>query len=147
MALYGLDVAGNAAAAGAPYATFHTGSVPVRITFISAFTSAATATSVGLYRPNNTPVASTSVLGVSYDGAAGVPAATASIDTAWTTSPTIGTNNALLAAVLPAAIGAGMMWALEPDGRIYVPASTYLVLWNFGSGAGAVPRISIRWIE
>jgi len=53
-----------AAATGATYATLHTGAnIRARIREIGMFVNAATASSVGLIRPSNTPVASTSVLG------------------------------------------------------------------------------------
>lgn len=79
-----------AAAAGAPYCTLHTGgSLRAKIREIGISTNAATVSSVGLVRPTNTPVASTSLLGQGEDP--GDPASTVNIDTAWSTAPTVGT--------------------------------------------------------
>lgn len=67
-----------AAATGAAYCTLHTGSgIRCRIQEIGIFVNAATASSVGLIRPSNTPVATTSQLGAAEDPAD--PASTVNI--------------------------------------------------------------------
>jgi hypothetical protein len=135
-----------AAASGAPYLTFHTGSLSrARIQELAIFVNAATASSVGLIRPANTPVATTSTLGQPDDPNEPVP--TSSVDTAWSTAPTITGNVFLRRIVIPATIGQGVIWTW-PDGKeLIVNVSSYLVLWNFGASAGSILSGYVRWIE
>lgn len=141
-----LGIRGIAAAAGAAYATVHTGSAQrARIREIGFFVSAATLTPVGLGRPANTPVATTSVLGLVVDPA-DPTASTINIDTAWSTAPTAPTNF-LRRAQVPATAGAGLIWSWPADQPLVIPASAWLVFWNFSASAGAAPDIYVVYEE
>ena len=90
-----------AAASGATIATLHTGAnLRCYITEIGLGISAGTQTQVGIIRPNNTPVASTSQLGQALDPQSA--ASTVNLDSAWSTAPTIGSNVYLRRFQLPA---------------------------------------------
>lgn len=144
MARYTAAVTTPAAAAGAAFATFHTVATDrPRIVEIGAFCNAATAASLQLIRPNNTPVASTSVVGQPEDPSD--PAATCLVDTAWSTAPTIGSNVPLRRAVMPATIGAGVIWVFQNG--LFVPISSWLVLWNYGASAGPALSVYMIWDE
>jgi hypothetical protein len=134
-----------AAASGAAYCTFHTGASRVaRIRELGLSVNAATASSFGLIRPSNTPVASTSVLVLPEDPTD--PAGTVNVDTAWSTAPTIGTVF-LRKFTVPAVIGNGVIWTWNPGEELIINLSAYLVLWNFGAGAGSVLNGYIKLIE
>lgn len=145
MAIYTLGFSSVAAASGTAYATIHTGaSYRARLLEIGLACNAATASSVGLIRPSNTPVATTSQLGQAEDPADG--AATVNVDTAWSTAPTIGTLF-LRKFTLPATIGAGVIWSFPADKPLVIPVSGWLVLWNFGASAGSVLNGYAKWQE
>ena len=144
MARYSCAVTTPAAATGAAFATFHsTASDKPRIVEIGFFNNAATASSVQLIRPANTPVASTSVLGQAEEVAD--PAGTCNIDTAWSTAPTISTNVPLRRVVLPATAGAGVIWTF-PQG-LTIPISGWIVLWNYGGSTASALSLYIVWDE
>lgn len=144
-AIYTQGFSTVAAASGAPYCTFHTGSARVaRIRELGLAVNAATASSFGLIRPANTPVASTSVLVLPEDPTD--PAGTVNVDTAWSTVPTIGTVF-LRKFTVPAVIGNGVIWTWNPGEELIINLSSYLVLWNFGAGAGSVLNGYIKLIE
>lgn len=135
-----------AAASGAPYATIHTGAnLVAAIREMGIFLNAATASSVELIRPNNSPTASTSVLGQAQDTAQA--ASSVNLDTAWSTAPTIGSNVPLRKVLLPGTIGSGVIWTWPSGAGLIVPVSSYLVLWNFGAGAGSVLNFYVVWEE
>lgn len=140
MGKYSGSVATPAAAAGAAYMTIGAAaSTRTRILEIGIFVNAATASSVGLFRPTNTPVATTTVVTVPDDpaDAAGVTL----LGTAWSTAPTVGTV-ALRRAVMPAAIGAGIIWQFE--NLICGPLGTgALVLWNYSGATASVLQVYI----
>ena len=145
MPWYSVGQATVAAATGAAYATIHTGSsYKARIVEIGLACNAATASSVGLIRASNTPVASTSVLGQAEDPSD--PASTVNFDTAWSTAPTIGSNY-LRRFGLPATIGAGIIWTWSPDKPLVLPVSSWLVLWNFGASTASVLQAYVKWLE
>jgi hypothetical protein len=133
------SVATPAAAAGAAYMTIWApASTRSRLLEIGLFNNAATASSIGIYRPTNTPVATTTVVPVPADPSDGVGVTL--LGTAWSTAPTIGTNVAIRRAVLPAAIGAGIIWQF-PNMVFGVAGTGALVIWNFGAGAGSVLNV------
>jgi hypothetical protein len=143
--IYTVGVRTPAAAAGATYATIHNAATDVLyIREIGLFLSAATATSCGLIRASNTPVASTSAVGQAMDTAR--PAGTGNVDTAWSTAPTIGSIY-LRRITLPATIGAGIIWTFPPDMPLILNASQWVVLWNFGGSAGAACDVYVTWDE
>lgn len=144
-AFYEAGVTGVAAAAGAAYATIHTGAnAKAAIREIGIFLSSATASSIGLIRASNTPVATTSQLGQAQDSVQ--PASTVNIDTAWSTAPTVG-SIFLRKAGLPATIGSGIIWTWPNGSGLVIPTSAWLVIWNFGGSAGATPVVYVVWEE
>lgn len=136
MSRYGVELATVAPAAGAPYATIAAGTKRVELRELGLFCNAATASSVRLLRPANTPVATTSTLCQPHDPA-NTLASTTNIGTAWSTVPTISTNIGTRRITLPAQIGAGVIWTFY-DSPLVIPPSGWLVLWNFGAAAGSV---------
>lgn len=140
------SVKGVAATTGTTVATIHTGAnLTASIREIGIFMTAGTASSFGLIRPNNSPTASTSVLGQAQDPAQG--ASTVNLDTAWSTAPTIGSNVYLRQVELPASIGGGVIWTWPNGAGLIVAVSSYLVIWNFGSGTNGAPVIYVVWEE
>lgn len=145
MPVYSVGAATVAPLTGAPYATMHTGaSYKARITEIGIACNAATASSVGLIRPSNTPVATTSLLGQAEDTTD--PASTVNFDTAWSTVPTIGTNY-LRRFGLPATVGAGLIWTWPADKPLVLAVSSWLVFWNFGGSTASVLQAYVKWVE
>lgn len=142
---YEVGVTTPAAASAAAYATLHTGAnLNCAIREVGVFVTAATSSSIGLIRASNTPVATTSTLGQAQDTV--VAASTVNVDTAWSTAPTIGSNY-LRKAVLPATIGAGIIWTWPNGDGLVVPVSAWLVLWNFGAAAGSACTAYIVYEE
>ncbi len=142
---YEVGVQSVAAASAAAYCTIRgaTGQ-RVRIREIGISLNAATASSIGLGRPANTPVATTSVLLQNKD-----PADAASItnfDTAWSTAPTVPAQF-LRRIVLPATAGAGWIWTFPDDEPLILDktagSNQWVVLWNFGAGAGSVLNVYV----
>lgn len=147
MPVYSTGFTSVAAAAGAPYFTFHTGSGRrAFIRQVSYFCEGALAAPIGLVFPNNTPVATTSTTPQPNDPADA--AATCSADTAWSTVPTIaGTPEWLRQYWLGPAVGAGVIEPLARDEMIVVPKSSYLVWWNFSGFPGPQLAVSIVYEE
>lgn len=116
-----------------------TSSKDIRVWEIGVFASTAVALSVGLIRSLTLGATFTTITPVADDTSAG--AATALVDTAITTQPTITANTYLRKVVLPATIGAGIIWSF-PMGLI-VPTSAGMLLWNFGAGTG--PAVEGYW--
>ncbi len=145
MGSYAQGFASVAAAAGAAYATIHTAAgARARIREIGLFCNAATASSVQLVRAA-TGTASTSVLGQAEDPADA--ASVTNIDTAWSVAPTISTNVPLRRVVIPAVIGAGVIWTWPIERPLVIAVSSMLVIWNFGAGAGSVLNGYAVWEE
>lgn len=111
----------------------------IRVWEVGAFCSTAVALSVGLIRSLTLGATFTTVTPVADDTSSG--AAQTLCDTAITTQPTITANTYLRKAVLPATIGAGIIWTF-PTGLV-VPTSAGLLLWNFGAGTG--PAVEGYW--
>ncbi len=145
MGAYSVSFTGIGAVSGAPLATLHTGSNPIKLMKFGLFNTTSLATSFGLFRPNNTPVATTSILGQALASTA--PASTTSVDTTWSTAPTIGANVALTGIILPGTIAAGFVDVWRPDRPLEVAANSWLVVWNFSASTVAVPRIMFEWDE
>ena len=111
----------------------------IRVWEVGCFCSTAVALSVGLIRSLTVGATFTTVTPVADDTSAG--AAGTLVDTAITTQPTITANTYLRKAVLPATIGAGVIWTF-PQGLV-VPVSSGLLLWNFGGSTG--PAVEGYW--
>jgi hypothetical protein len=135
-----------AAAAGAPYCTFHTGSGRrAFIRQISFFTQTPVQSSIGLIYPSNSPVATTSTTPIAMDQEDATP--TCAADTAWSTVPTVGANY-LAQWTLGPATGAGFIMPLARDEMIVIAKSTYIVFWNFAASiAGAALAAEIIYEE
>jgi hypothetical protein len=145
MAKYSVGVVTPAAASAAAYATIHTAAGDrARILEIGAFTTAATASRIALGRKNNTPVATTSVLGQAEDPAD--TAAVTNVDTAWSTAPTAPANF-LRRASLAAVIGAGVVWTWPVGKELIIPVSDWLIIWNDGASAGSALAFYAVWDE
>lgn len=144
MPAYSAGVATPAPLTVAPYATIRAGTATrIRLLEVGVFCNAATLSSIGLYRAANTFVPTTSALGQAYDTSD--QAALGNIDTAWSTAPTVATVP-LRRAVLPAAIGAGIVWQF--DDLVVGPAGTAgLVVWNFGGATASVLQLFAVWRE
>lgn len=140
MARYSAGFTKAAPAAGTFVSQIRTTSTKdIRVWEIGAFASTAVALSLGLIRSTTVGATFTTVTPAADDTSAG--AATALVDTAITTQPTIGTGF-MRKIVLPATIGAGIIWSF-PMGLV-VPTSAGLLLWNFhGSAAG--PAVEGYW--
>lgn len=106
----------------------------VRIYEVGVTAASAVSGTVGLGRPANTPVASASAgptgAGLAYDNAG--TAGTTALDTTWTTAPTSPTIF-WRRFVLPATIGAGVIWTF-PSGLV-LPVSSSIVLWQISTAA------------
>lgn len=129
MARYGNSITKTTGAAAAPIATLGASSSrDLRIYEIGVSVSTAVSGEVGVMRPANTPAGgSGGQVGAANDTsyAAGL-AATAN---AWSTAPTVST--AMRRMVLPATIGAGVIWTW-PQGLV-VPTSGFIVIWQFSA--------------
>jgi hypothetical protein len=143
---YGTSVpATPAAASGAAYCTFHTGANNRARIYKIIVTDTQTVTSeVGLVRSSNTPVATTSTTPQPYDAAD--HAATAALDTAWSTAPTVGANF-LEAFTLGPAIGSGIEDVWQSDKEITLAVATWLVFWNQGGSAGGALTVTVAYDE
>lgn len=104
---------------------------------IGVFTGAATATGVGLVRCSAQGTNGTSVAGQSEDPNI-TAAATGAIYTAVTTGLTLGTNY-LRRAMLPAAIGAGIIWTWPPGNELILGTSSSTAVVNISAAVGANP--------
>ena len=150
MARFELSVAGVTAASGAAYATIHTSAtVPIRIVEFGFSNTTAVSSDVKLGKPANTPVATTSQTStLSYHGYGSAELTSATnIDTAWSTAPTAPTAaNSGRRIVLPANIGAGIIWSMY-DRPIELLVSSWLVVWNTGAATAAANALYFVWDE
>jgi hypothetical protein len=112
--------------------------------------TAATSSSVGLIRPTNTPVGTSTVTPIPEDPADAPATATLSPNTT-TTPATIGANVFLRSIILPATIGAGIIWTWPGAGSdkalVVGLGTSSLVFWNFGAGAGSALDIYVVYEE
>lgn len=139
---YSLGVAKAAPAAGTGIAMIRPAStLDVPVLEIGVFNETAVATSVGLVRSATTGTPSTSALVQAHDPQR--PAGQTNIDTAWSVAATVASNY-IRQIILPATIGAGIIWTFPPDSLIAKNGgTTQLMLWNFGAGTGAALRLYI----
>lgn len=144
MALYSLGINTTAAASAAAYAELRSSTQRMYLREIGFFCNAATSSSVGLGRPAAIGVTPTSpITGLQVDSADAAPGGTTAI--AWGTAPTVPANF-LRRVVLPATIGAGLIWTFN-RGELVIPASNSLVLWNFGASTASVLAAYFVWEE
>jgi hypothetical protein len=142
MALYSMGVSKAAPTTGTCIAMIRPASSnDVSIREIGVFNSTAVASSVGLVRTATTGTPSTSAL-VQSD-IPGLTAGGTNIDTAWSAAPTIAAVY-FRKIVLPATIGAGIIWSFEPRDLIARNgATTQVCLWNFGAGTAAALEVYV----
>lgn len=114
---------------------------------IGVFQSTAVASSIGLIRTLTLGTATTS--NTVQPAHPGDPAGAAALTTAWSTAPTIsGTPNYLRRIILPATIGAGVIWSFGYGDMIALNAATSgLVLWNFGGATSAALELYVTLEE
>lgn len=144
MARYAKGFQSAAAAAGAAYFEFRPGARMVQIRELGVSCNAATASSIGLGQPGNTPAGGTPSLGAPLDRNA--QAAVGGVVTSgWTTAPTA-PSIYVRQLILPATIGAGVIWTFPEPVEINASAAG-LILWNFGAAAGSVLSAYIEWDE
>ena len=138
-------------AAGAPFAEFRNGTTRrCEVLEIAVFNAAATLMAVGLTRSTTAQGTGGAVVTAGQpEDPANTPAATASVAAAaFTVAPTITAANKLRAAMLPAAIGGGIIWDWNGSSTLVVPASSSLVLFNHHSAAGsALWDVRFTWVE
>lgn len=144
MPTYSVSAITSAASSDSAYATFHNITERAFVREIRIFVTAATASNVGLIRSNNIPVESVSYAAVAYDGydAAGY----STLDTAWSTAPTIGGNAYLRQSSLANVQGAYDVWTFQPQALV-VDSSSFLVFWNYGGSTGASLAITVVFEE
>lgn len=143
MARYGNAITKTTTAAAGPIVSLSAGtSRDVRVLQITVAASTAVSGDVGVMRPGNTPTVPTGgTVGTPLDNISG--AGVAVTGNAWTTAPTAGTT-AFDRIVLPATIGAGVIWTY-PEGLV-LPTSGYLVLWQY-SALAVTYVVSFRYEE
>lgn len=150
MAFYEVGFASVAATTGAAYSSFKgdTGaSAFLRET--GSFCNAATASSLLLGRPANTPVDTTTTVGNAVNPDAS-EAAVGRIASTWSTAPTTPTV-VFRRILLPATIGAGIIWVWNPGEEIVTSktagTTNWVVWWNYGAGTGSVLNQYVKWVE
>jgi len=144
VALYRGAIRTAGAAAGAAFAALRSGAGRrLYVREIGFYLANANALSLGIVRATKVGTASISLAAQTCDTADAAGAGT--LDSVWSTAPTIGT--AFLDRVtLPAAAGAGLILPYG-CGELVVPASGSLLLWNVGSGAGPALDVHFVWEE
>lgn len=119
-----------------------------RIREIGLSVNAATASSVGIGHPGNTAVPTGLTVGQSTD--VNDQTALASVASTWSTPPTVPAQF-FRRIVLPAVIGAGIVWVWNPGQEITLEkvttANGQLTFWNFGAGTASVLQAYLAWNE
>lgn len=129
------------------FAELRAGARRLFILEIGVFLGAATATNCALSRTTTVGTGgANSVTGQTTDPAN--PAGTGTLQAnAFTVAPVIATSTPLRRAHLPAAIGAGLIWAWSADAPLVVPASGSVVLWTPVIAGAAAISSYVRWTE
>lgn len=109
------------------------------------FTTAATASSIGMNTPANTPTNQTSSTPLPLD--TNDATGTSSVATAWSTVPTAPTNVYFRKCTLGAAVGAGVIWKKALDEPWVLAKSAYWVWWNYGGATGAALDCYFELVE
>jgi hypothetical protein len=141
MTIYSLGVSKAAPATVTGIAMIRPASAtPCYVQEIGVFNSTGVASSIGLVRSATTGTPSTSAL-----VQAGVPGLTGqtNIDTAWSAAATVAANY-IRKIVLPATIGAGVIWTFGlRDLLVQNGATTQLMLWNFSGSTDAALELYV----
>lgn len=148
MAIYSIGFQSAAAASGAAYAAFRAPTRNSRIREIGLGCNAATASNVSLFR--NTAAGYTATTSSSVGQQLNPPDAngTSLVDTAWSTAPTITAASRIRRFILPATIGAGLVWVFQNG--LWVRSATatdIIVIWNEGGSAGSALNGYLEWEE
>lgn len=134
-----------AAATAAAYATLNSGANRRGfVREVGCSTTAATASSVGIGIPANTPVATTTITPQPHDAADA--ASTLLVGTAWSTAPTAPTVF-YRKFTLGAAVGAGFIFKLALDERVVLAKSTWITWWNYGAATASVLDCYVEYDE
>lgn len=142
MALYTIGASKAAPTTGTAIAMIRPASTDdVAVREIGVFNSTAVASSVGLVRNATTGTPNASALFQAQDP--GRPAGLTNLDTGWSAAATIAAVY-LRKIVLPASIGAGIIWTFGPN-ELFAKngATTQLLLWNFGAGTAAALEVYV----
>ncbi len=148
MARYTIGFVTPAAASGAAYAGFRAPTRRSKLVEIGLTCNAATASNVSLFRNTNGSYAASSSTSVGQAEDPSDVAGTSLVDTAWSGAPTITAASRLRRFMLPATIGAGVIWFFQNG--IWVrngTATDNLVIWNEGAGAGSILNGYATWEE
>ena len=136
MARYNLAATKTSSAAAGMIVQLRAGSArALRLYEVGVFTSTVVSGTIALVRPTAVGATFTSVGPPAANNGAEDPqvgAGVAVIDTAATTPPTIGSIY-MRQAVLPATIGAGVIWQFP--GGIVIPTSSSLAIWQTSTSA------------
>lgn len=150
MAFYELGMATVAAATAAPAATTQGATtVSAMVREIGEVCNAATASSVLIGRPANTPVGTGATVG-SATNPDSSPASVVNSHSTWSTAPTVPTV-VFRRVTLPAVIGAGIVFVWNAGEELFLSktagSNQWLVLWNYGAGTMSVLNQYMKWIE
>lgn len=108
------------------------------------FTTAATASSIGMGIPANTPTTQTTSTPQPHDAADA--SSTATLATAWSTIPTA-PSTFWRKVTLGAAVGAGVIWKVALDERWILAKSAFFVWWNYGGSTGSALDAYLEYDE
>jgi hypothetical protein len=143
--VYEIGVSKAAAATATAYGQLRAAATTrLRIREIGISQTTAVASSIGLIRPATEGTASTTQAPQAIDPAD--TATSALFATAWSTPATIGTIY-MRKIVLPATIGAGIVWQWPDDSPLTVPINSSILLWNFAGATSAAVEIYISYEE
>lgn len=145
---YSIGFASAAAAASAAYAAFRAPTRTSRLIEIGLSCNAATASNVSLFRNTAAGYTATTSSSVGQAEKPTAAAGTSLVDSAWSTAPTVTAASRIRRFILPATIGAGLIWTF-PEGIDIrsATATDILVIWNEGAGAGSVLNGYCVWDE
>lgn len=146
MPRYSASMLAALAATNAPLLTLHTGTNEIRLleVWFWVATAGTSAEHIALYRPSNTPVATTSELGRAEDPADA--ASLANIDNAWSTAPTIAASGWFRRVRTHGTVGDPFTWRWDDDVFI-VPPSGWIVFWNHGTATAGQYIFTLVWDE
>lgn len=145
---YEIGFQSAAAAAGAAYFGFRAPTRMSKILEMGLSCNAATASPISLLRNTNASYAASASSSVGQAQNQAAAPGTSLVDTAWTTLPTVTAASRMRRFMLPATIGASLIW-VWPEG-LFVRSATptdILVIWNEGASAGSALNGYIVWGE
>lgn len=148
MARYSIGFQSAAAASGAAYCAFRAPTSNAKLLEIGLSCNAATASPVSLLRNTNGSYSANASTSVGQNETPGTVAATSLVDTGWGTAPTITAASRMRRFILPATIGAGLIWTFAEGCWVRSATATdILVIWNEGGSTGSVLNGYCVWVE